>query len=197
MSEKTLDHLIASLKSEGIEAAEKESKKILEEARSHSEQIVRAAEAQRDAMLAQAEEEANAIVDKGEKALRQASRDYSLSVRNELLAMFRSALDTETTRAFSSDALKSAIVKVIENVGGDVELKLSPQLTREVAGFIQSRVQSSDQPVTIVEDNKILSGFSVTRKDQGWSYSISPEDVSEALKGHLNSNWLEILNKEE
>ena len=196
MSEKTLDHLIASLKSEGIEAAEKQSQKILEEARNHSEQIVRAAEAQRDAMLAQAKEEAQAIRDKGEKALRQASRDYSLSVRNELLAMFRSALDTETTRAFSSDALKSAIVKVIENVGGDVELKLSPQLSSEIAGYIQSQVQKSDQPISIVEDNKVLKGFSVTRKDQGWSYSISPEDVSEALKSHLNSNWLEILNKE-
>ena len=51
MSEKTLDQLIASLKTEAIEVAEKESQKILDEANSKAKKILEASEEKRKEML--------------------------------------------------------------------------------------------------------------------------------------------------
>jgi V/A-type H+-transporting ATPase subunit E len=196
MSEKSLDQLIASLKSEGIEMAEKESRKILETAKLEAKQIVKSAEAEKENLLAEAKQQAEAILNKGEAALRQAGRDYSISVRNELLNVFQTVLTEETRKEFTPELLKTAIVKVIENINSDVELTLSPDNYQELAAYIQERFKSSKKLISIVEDNTVLNGFSVTQKDQGWSYSISPEEVAAALQNHLNKNWIDILKKE-
>ena len=196
MSEKTLDQLIATLKTEAIEEAEKESQKILEKAKLEAQRIVQAAEEKRDALLAEAEQRAADILSKGETALRQAGRDYSISVRNELLQSFKTVLETETRREFTPDLLKTAIVKVIENIGSDVELNLSSEFSQELADYIHERLKSSDQLVAITKNNAVLSGFSVSQNDQGWSYTISPEEVATALQNHLNQNWINILQQE-
>ena len=61
MSEKSLDQLIASLKTEAIEAAETEAEKILADAKQQAEQMLQAAADQKATLLANAEAEAAAI----------------------------------------------------------------------------------------------------------------------------------------
>ena len=195
MSENILYHLIKSLKTEAIEVAEKEAEKILTKAKEQAQQIVQAAEEKRDILLAEAEQEAQSIRSKGEAALQQAGRDYSISVRNELLHTFQSILEAETRKEFTPDLLKTAIVKVIEDIGGDVELKLSPEFSEELADYIHDRLKSSEKLVSIAKDNTILNGFSIAKKDLGWSYTVSPEEVAEALNKHLNKRWVNILKK--
>ena len=196
MSEKTLDQLIASLKTEAIDTAEKESDRILEAANLRAQEIVKLAEEKRDTILSDAENEAKAILSKGESALRQAGRDFSISVRNELLKIFQVVLEKETRKKFTPDLIKTAIVKTIENIGSDVELKLPKELSSELAEYIHSRLKESKKHVSLIEDNTILNGFSITKKDDGWSYSISPEEVAEALGNHLTNNWIKILKNE-
>lgn len=196
MSDKTLNQLIALLKTEAIDAAEQEKKRILEEAEQQAREIVQSAEDKRNAMISNAEREAQSTIEKGEAALRKAGRDYSISVRNELLNIFSTVLEGEVKREFTPDLLKKAIIKVIENVGSDVELKLSKAFSEELADYIHTRLISSQKLVSMVEDNSVLQGFSITNNQQGWSYTISTEEVTEALKRQLNTNWIDILKKE-
>lgn len=195
MSKKSLDQLIESLKKEGIASAEHESRKIVEEAQQQARQIVRAAEEKKKSLLAEAEQEAQNIVSKGEAALRQAGRDYRIAVRNELLQLFRSVLETETRQAFTPDLMKTAIVKVIENVGSDVEVSLAPEFSQELAEYLQARLQAAENLPAIVADNSTLEGFSISQKDQGWSFAITPEEVAAALQNHLNPNWIAIIEQ--
>ena len=196
MSDKNLGQLIATLKNEAIDVAEKEARKIVEEARLQAQQTLEAAEKKRDAMMANAEREARDIVAKGEKALRLAGRDYSISVRNELLNIFHTVLEAETRKAFTPDLMKTAILKVIENIGSEVELRLAPDFSKELAEHIHDRLQSSDKTVSMIKDNSVLSGFSVAQKDQGWHYDITPEEVAAALHQHLTGNWMDIFKSE-
>lgn len=196
MSDKTLDQLIESLKTEAIDAAEQESEKIIEKARLKAQQIVQVAEKKRDTMISDAKREAEAILSKGKSALQQAGRDYSISVRNELLNVFQTVLEKETRKEFTPDLLKTAIVKVVENIGSDVELKLSAEFFKELAGYIHDRLKSSEEVVAVIEDNSVLNRFSVTQKSQGWSYTISPEEVADVLKNYLTANWIDILENE-
>jgi V/A-type H+-transporting ATPase subunit E len=195
MSDKNLGQLIEALKTEAIDAAEKEAKRIVTEANLQAQKTLKAAEEKRDTMIQEAEAEAKAILSKGESALRQAGRDYSISVRNEMLQMFELVLEKEIEKEFTPEVLKSAIIQVVENIGSDVELKLSKDFSAELAAYIHSQLKSSKNTVSIMEDSTLLNRFSISHDDQGWSYSISPEEVSEALKHHLNHNWKSILTK--
>lgn len=197
MSDKTLDQLISSLKSEAIEAAERESNKILEEARAQAQKILKGAEEQRDRMLTDAGNEAQATIRKGESALRQAARDLHIAVRNNLLELFRAVLEKEIHRTFTPDLVKSAVMKVIENIGGEVELKFPEAVEQELADYIHQRLQTSDDLVSITRDDSILAGFSITKTNEGWSYRISPEEVAELLQPHLIGKWVDVLKNEE
>ena len=194
MSDKTLDQLIESLKEEGIASAEREAEKIRDEARQQARQIVRDAEEKRATLLAAAEQEARQIVSKGEDALRQAGRDYRIAVRNELLQMFANVLAAETRQAFTPDLLKTAIVKVIENIGTEVEVALAPEFARELAEYLQARLQTAEYPVTVVAGSATLEGFSLNNSEQGWKYTITPEEVAGALQSYLNPTWIKIIN---
>jgi vacuolar-type H+-ATPase subunit H len=196
MSEKSLNQLIKSLKTEAIEAAREESEKILANARMEAKRIVQTAEEKKTVLITEAKQEAQAILQKGEAALQQAGRDYSISVRNELLNVFQAVLETEIRREFTPDLLKTAILKVVENIGGDVELKLPSKDAKELAEYVQSRLKSSEKVVAIMEDKSNLDGFTIAKKKEGWSYSVTPEEVTEGHKKHLNKNWLEILKQQ-
>lgn len=196
MSDKNLEQLIASLKTEAIDAAEKESESILEGANLRASKILKAAKEERDAIISNAEQEAQAILQNGRSALKQAGRDFVISVRNELLKIFQTVLKQETRQAFTPDLIKTVIISIIENIGSDVELKLSKEVSSEMADYIHNRLKTAEKSVAIIEDNTLLSGFSITKKSQGWSYTISPEEIAEALGKHLNNNWIKILKNE-
>lgn len=195
MSEKSLDQLIASIKSEAIEAAEKESNEILEKARSQAQEILEEANQQKEKILADAENKAQATIQKGESALRQAARDLYIALRNDLLRLFNSVLKKEINRDFTPDLLKSAIVKVVENIGSDVELKMPEDFTRDLADYIHQRLQASS-PVSIIQEDSLLKQVTITKTDQGWSYQISPEEIAELLHSHLIGKWVSILKNE-
>jgi V/A-type H+/Na+-transporting ATPase subunit E len=196
MSDKNLEQLIVSLKTEAIDAAEKKSESILEGANLRASKILQAAKAERDAIISNAEQEAQAILHNGRSALKQAGRDFVISVRNELLEIFQTVLEQETRQVFTPDLIKTVIISIIENIGSDVELKFSKEISSEMADYIHNRLKTAEKSVSIIEDNTLLSGFSITKKSQGWSYTISPEQIAEALGNHLNDNWIKILKNE-
>ena len=197
MSDKTLDQLISSLKSEAIDTAERESNKILEDARSQAQKILKGAEEKREQILLEADNEAQAMIRKGESALRQAARDLYIAVRNDFIELFGAVLEKEIHNDFTPDLIKSAVVKVMENIGKEVELKLPGALEQALADYIHQRLQNSDDLVSIIRDDSMLAGFSITKTDEGWSYHISPEEIAELLQPHLIGRWVEVLGNKE
>lgn len=196
MSENTLDKLIATLKSEAIEAADKEANQIVENAEQRAHKIVKDAEEKRAALLNNAEKEAQATLNKGEGALKQAARDLTVSVRNDLLKLLKAALEQEVETNLNPDLMEKAILKVVENVGSGVVLKLPEDMETKLAEKIRKRLQESDNLDSIITDKTLLKGFVVTKTDQGWSYQISPEEVAELLNAHLSPKWVDMLKNE-
>lgn len=195
MSEKSLDKLIASLKSEAITAAENESDKILEEARMEAQKILEDAKKKSDQMLVDAEQEAQATIRKGESALQQAARDLNITLRNDILSLFGSVLEQEIHKQFTPDLLKSAVVPLIQNIGSDVELSLPADFKEELASYIHKQLKESDIQ-TLIKEGSTLSRLTITQKEQGWSYDISPDEIAQLLKSHLIGKWTDILKKE-
>ncbi|MHA7831522.1 MAG: hypothetical protein ACX93O_10510 [Flagellimonas sp.] len=196
MSEQTLDKLIATLKSEAIETADKEAKQIVENARAKAQKILKEAEAKRAELLNNAEKEAKATLDKGKSALKQAARDLTVSVQNDLLKLLKATLEQEVATTFTPDLTEKAVLKVIENVGTGASLQLPKNMDASLAENIQKRLQESDSLEAISKDPTLLQGFTITKTSEGWSYQISPEAITDLLYEHLSTTWVNVLKNE-
>ncbi len=195
MSEKTLDKLISSLKTEAIEAAEKEAAGIEEAARQEAAKFLSESKAECDNMRDEAEVQAQQTLEKGKSALRQAARNVTITLQNDLLKLLGNVLEQEVTSQFKPDAVKRAIAVVLENIGSGVELQLSEDLMKELKGYILEKLRSSDTLVNSNVEGTLSKSITISKIDEGWKYHINPESVSEVLKAQLSSSWLEIINK--
>lgn len=196
MSENTLDKLIATLKSEAIEAAENEANEIVEKARQQAQNIINQAEIKSAELLDDARKEAEATLEKGQGALKQAARDLTVSVRNDLLKLFKAVLEKEVKNNFTPDLMEKAILKAVENVGSGAALKLPESMETKLTEKIQKRLQESENLHSITRDAGLPQGFIVAKTDQGWSYHISPEEVAELLNVNLSPKWVQLLKND-
>lgn len=193
MSEKTLDKLIAKLKSEAIDAAEKEANDIIENAKTKAQSILNDAQIKSDEFLKNAENVSKANHIKAKGALKQAARDLTVTLRNDLLNLLGNVLEKEVATTFTADLIETAVIKVIENVGSGVALKLPENLESELADQIQKRLQASEDITSVATNNSLVNSFSISKTEEGWSYDISPEEVANLLNTHLSQKWLDIL----
>lgn len=196
MSENTLDKLIAKLKLEAIDAAEKEANEIFEHAKTKAERILKDAQVKRDEILEKAENESKANTFKADGALKQAARDLTVTLRNDLLNLLGKVLEKEVESSFTPALIETAVLKVIENVGSGVALKLPKNLESNLADQIQKRLQSAEDITSITSNNSVVNSFSITKTEEGWSYDISPEEVANLLQSHLSPKWLDILKSD-
>lgn len=193
MSDKNLDKLIAQLKSEAIDKAEKESQSIIEAANKKAESIVKKAKEARQLTLSEAEKEAQDIVSKGESALKQAARDLNVTVKHDLLKLFEIVLKKEVEKSFTPDLIKTIVVNVVGTLGKNIELKLPKDTEQQLVDTIHKQLQQSGNSVSIIKDENLLKGLSITKTDEGWSYQITPEEVAAVLNGYLSKKWIHIL----
>ncbi|MBT8270433.1 MAG: hypothetical protein KJO25_00165 [Bacteroidia bacterium] len=195
MSDNTLDELIAKVKSEAIDSAEKESHRIIEEAKQNAQQLLRNVEAEKDQLLNDAQSEADAILNKGKIALQQAARDVHISVKNDLLKVFRSVLETEVAASFTPELYTSVIKKIIDTLGGNTNITLPDKMEDQLIDAIRTKVAQPGKNIGISKDEQLFSGLSITKTDEGWSYDITAEEVSELISQNLNRKWVDILNE--
>jgi vacuolar-type H+-ATPase subunit E/Vma4 len=195
MGKQTLDALIDKIKSEAIEAAEHKATEILDRARMEAQNSTTEAEAEREALLFRADKEAQATLTKGQMALKQAARDLIISVRNDLLKLLKNLLEQEVEDNFTPDLMEKAILIIMENMGSGTELRLSEDMESELAEKVRRRLQQSNTSNSISMDSALLTGFSVAKTDEGWSYHISSKELTDLLNDHLSPKWIEILEK--
>jgi hypothetical protein len=47
----------------------------------------------------------------------------------------------------------------------------------------------------VIKNDKLLSGLSISKVDEGWSYDITAEAISDLLSQHLSQKWIDILKR--
>ncbi|WP_178984928.1 HrpE/YscL family type III secretion apparatus protein [Winogradskyella helgolandensis] len=193
MSDKTLDQLIETIKSEAIEAAEVKAKAIIDKAQTEAETIVHNAKQTREELIKSGEEEAESILSKGQKALQQAARDLSITLQNDIKKLLDAVLQKEVDDAFSPELMQTAILTVVDQIGGNSEVKLPEVLHNDIAAYIHKQLKDAKTLPKLSIDTTLVKGFSITKKDAGWSYEITPKEIADLLNTHLSSKWVELL----
>ena len=196
MNEK-LDSLIQRIRQEGVDEAQRTSDTMLAEAEEQARRIGQEARLESERILEAAKQEAADLIEKGEQALRQASRDTVLLLRERIVALFESALQKEIAESLDPGLL----VKLLESVVGqwrpdaEIEVLVSETDSEALAGLTRSRLkQMLTTPISIVPSSRVTKGFRIGTKGGDVYYEFTDEALLESLKSVLAPRLRAILD---
>jgi V/A-type H+-transporting ATPase subunit E len=196
MSEHNLKGLIAKVKAEAIEKADKEAQELISQAQQQAAKIVKKAEQERKEILEKANATSEEIQSKGVIALKQAARDVNLSIKSDLIELFKSVLEANIEEAFSKEVYVAVIKEFTKALKGNLSISLPEELEDQLVNSIRQEVAQNSSAATVIKDKNLLSGLSVRQTDEGWSYDMTAEEISELLNSNLSQRWMTILNSD-
>jgi len=193
-----LDNLIQKIKQEGVREAKKKAEQIIQEAQEKAKTIIESAEEKKAAIIKEGKREAANLKRNGEEALRQASRDLLLSLRQRIIELFDNIVKSEISQTLSSSNLKEIIAKTIENFKIDEGLNIEILLSKEDKNKLEETLLSSlkgqlKKGITIKSSSGIEKGFRIGQKGKEFYYDFTDDAIAEAFGVYLNPKITEIL----
>jgi len=190
--------IIDKIKTEGVAEAEKKAAEIIRLAEDKAKTAIITAEKERENILNQAQEEARRIRETGRAAVKQASRDVLLSLRDDIIKLFDGIIKNDVREQFSPDILKKAISDIVESfcAGGKTELEviLSEKDKNIVKQYFTAKLKDKmTKGVTIKTSPNIEKGFRVGEKGKNSYYDFTDEAIAEAFNAFLNPNIVKMM----
>ena len=179
-----LQFLLDKIQSEGIEKANAEATRIINDATGRAKAIVAEAQATAAEFRSKSEADAELFRQRAEQAVRQAARDVLLEVQRNMDQSLQRLFLAKVSEAMSPEFLKAVLANLIKEGLGNVEFKLSPSdmaaLSQSLVKEIQQRAGQS-QGVRIAPDSDIRAGFRVFVSDGRVEHDFTAQAIQEAL----------------
>ncbi len=192
-----IQDLVASIRKDGIEAAQKDAAKIIADAKIQADNII--AQARKDAkvLVEEAQKEMDVRDQSARASLQQASRDVQLSLKKAILAQLNNLLVDKTEKAFTGKDLVSLISSVVTTVNAD-DAKSSIQLGEKdfkaLATSLQAELSTHIKAgLEIKPVENISYGFRIADKDGSGFYDFSAEETALLMAPFLSSAIAEIV----
>jgi len=193
-----LNALIAKIKTDGVNAARKESDDIIAKAQAEAKRIVDEAIEKKRALIEEGRREAVRLEEAARRAIGQASRDAVLSLREKIVALFDAVVKDEISGRLSGDSLQQLLMKVVENFkkekSVDLEILLSEKDKNALEKtFFTSLKEEMKKGITLKVSSGVEKGFRVGQKGKNFFYDFTDEAITEALIRYLNPKIVEII----
>ena len=180
-----IQSLLEKINREGVEKAEAEAKRILNEAEISAASIVREARAQAEKAKAEAETAAAGYTSRAEESIRQAARDVVLEVKESINALFVRLLAKDVHTALADEKTVCELVSnAIKELAGGGEISCGPKLAEAL------RAQAAQLgEFSVVLDESADEGFSVRidggRIEHAFSAEVIAAEISKRLRADL------------
>lgn len=195
-----LQALLDRITDEELKKADGEKDKILENARAEAAEIVRQAKQKAAGIVDDAGKEAAMLTQKGEEALKQASRDVLISLRTQLEERVSKAVNNLMRANMSGATLAPIIAKLVEGFAksdGEIDdLKvllpaddiqvLEKALKGELSDELQKHCELSPSP-------SIAGGFKLVFKESGVVYDFTDESLTATIASFLSPKIAGII----
>jgi len=194
-----LESLIAKIKQDGIEEAQKAYKDIIKKAKLEAEAIVKEAKGMAKRIEEQAKASAAKLKSNSQDSLKQASRDLVLALKEELIALFDRILKNKAGEALSTEFMAGLITKIIgkwspkDSITWEVLVSKADKERIEKALIVSLKNEAK----TIIEvkvSKAIDKGFRIGIKGEDLHYDFTDQSILEALEEFLNPSLLTILD---
>ena len=199
--EMELNNIIAKIKEEGVGEAEKKASEIVSQAEEKAKLLLDNSREESKKILNNAREEAEKMLENGKKALRQASRDVLLSLREQIIKLFDSVMKKEIKQQLSPAVLKEMIVRLTENAAEkkqfDVDILLNEKDKQDLEkAMIKALKETAKKGVTLKVSPDVESGFLIGETGGNTYYDFTDEAIADAFKTYLNPKIARILTVE-
>ncbi len=199
MSEK-LKGLLEKINEEGVKQAEEKARAIEDKAKKDAEKILKDAKVRAQKIVDQANKDAEKITEHTEIALKQASRDLVLSLKDEIRKILNKIISDDTREVMSGKAMAVILGNLIE---GYIERKgessnIAVLLKKEDLGKLKKTSIAKlrkrlKEGIEFRPSPNINAGFSISF-DKGKSFfDFTDEGLREALCVYLNPELSRLL----
>jgi V/A-type H+/Na+-transporting ATPase subunit E len=189
-----LQQLLEKINTEGVEKANIEAAKIIDQATLQAKALVDAATREATKKVATAKQESDAFERRAEETIRQAARDTLLNVEKALTDMLCALLLKEVKTTMNTPALVSQLaseaVRAYITGKGGVDVATSAALADALRATLATEAANG---VTVVTDTLIGSGFKVRLANGRIEHDFSGGAVADALAKNLRPKLAALL----
>ena len=195
-----LQALLDKITEDELKKADEEKTKILAQAKAEAEETLRQAKAEAASIVDAATKEATMLQQKGEEALKQASRDVLLSLRAELEKRVGQAAESMMKSSMEPKALADIIAKLIsgfiQNDGktDDIKILLNHDEIAIVEEALKAQLGKELQAnVALAPSPAVAGGFKLLFKQSGIVYDFSDKALAETVAAGLGPKLAAII----
>lgn len=191
-----IQDLVASIRKDGIEAAQKEAAQIIADAKQQADTLLREARKEAAALVEKAQREMDTRDQSARSSLQQASRDVQLSLKKAILSQLDALLVKTVEKGFEGKDLVTLIEKVVTSVGDSAskQVQLSEKDFSALAAQLKTQLQKSlKEGLEIKAVDSVSSGFRLAEKDGSGFYDFSAEETAALLKPFLSPAIADIV----
>lgn len=194
-----LEKLTDQIYQEGIEKAEKQSKKMIQEAEAEKAVILNNAKAEAESILEEARREAKRLQHSVESELNLKAKQFISDLKSRIEGLLSKKIIETTTKEALADVsfMQSAISDVLKSWKdtNDLELILPKGLEAKLNGAFARRIKEVTPNMTITFESTLNGGFRIAKKADNYQISFSDDDFIEIFRTYLSEQTNKVLFK--
>lgn len=197
-----LQSLLERIQRDGVEQAEAEAARIVQQAKDKAREILEKAEKEAEQKIAKAETDSQVFVERGTKALEQAARDVIIGVQKRLERIFQESIKETVNEALTPETMAEMLVKLAEAYGehefreSRIDVLVSPKDQEQFVKLLMGKYRKSlGQGIEIHADAGIRHGFKISFTDDKLYHDFTADAIADALAGLLKSPLREIVKR--
>ena len=183
-----LQGLLEKINREGVEKADAEAKKIIDDARAKADALIKDALAQAAQSKADAEKASAAYAERAAETIRQAARDIIIGVKDSVTALLERLLAKDVDKALGDSAVTQIVADAVKDLTGPGEIrcgaKLAAALKSQAAGL---------KSFTLITDEALGAGFTVKLDGGRVEHDFTAATISTELAKRLRPDLAKLL----
>ena len=190
-----IQYLIDQIQKEGVEKAELEAEKIINDAKSEAEKIINDAKSEAEKNKSEAIDEAKSLKNKSITAIEQAARDLLITLGQSCEKVVLSTLDASIKKELNHEFLTILIKKIIENQNESLSVILNESDAKNLIGLVSDIAKENSNEIDLSVDSNILSGFKIQFKENQVFLDYTNESLTSSLSEFLRPELAKIVSE--
>ena len=190
-----IQYLIDQIQKEGVEKAELEADKIINDAKSKAKKIINDAKSEAEKNKSEAIDEAKSLKNKSITAIEQAARDLLITLGQSCEKVVLSTLDVSIKKELKHEFLTILIKKIIENQNESLSVILNESDAKNLIGLVSDIAKENSNEIDLSVDSNILSGFKIQFKENQVFLDYTNESLTSSLSEFLRPELAKIVSE--
>ena len=184
-----LQSLLEKITRDGVEKADAEAKRIVDEAKARAEALLKDAKAKAELAKAEADKAARDYADRAAETIRQAARDTVISVEDAVTKMLEKLLAKDVDAALANPQTAAGLAAgAIEDLARSAEVLANSKLVAALKAQLADK-----KDIAVVTDDTIGSGFTVKVDGGRVEHSFTGDVIAAELAKRLRPDLAALM----